>query len=166
MRFITWVPLAVMLLEPHRARLRVTPFLALGVVVSAYLRWVVLANPVEVVRHAYELEYLNVVQHPLLWAVLYIVAVIGAPLMSRYRSIVAFGALNLVGLVHRWPSSTNAFTLLVVCFRRHLFCSDARAHGSASATLRGGPDTRCRSGRSSLMGLRRFAVTPAAHGQY
>ena len=33
----TYVPLAVMLLEPKSARLRVAPFLALGVVVSAYL---------------------------------------------------------------------------------------------------------------------------------
>jgi hypothetical protein len=40
-----------------------------------------------------------VVQHPVVWAVLYIVAVIGAPLMSGYRSIVAFGVLNLVGLL-------------------------------------------------------------------
>ena len=38
----TYVPLAVMLLEPKSARLRVAPFLALGVVVSAYLAYVVL----------------------------------------------------------------------------------------------------------------------------
>ena len=38
----TWVPLAVMLLEPRGARLRVAPFLGLGVVVSLYLGWVVL----------------------------------------------------------------------------------------------------------------------------
>lgn len=75
------------------------PFLALGVVVSAYLAFVVLANPVEVIRHAHGLEYDTTVHHPLVWAVLYIVAVVGAPLMSGYRSIVAFGALNLVGLV-------------------------------------------------------------------
>ena len=95
----TYVPLAVLMLEPGRARRRVTPFLALGVVVSAYLAFVVLANPVEVIRHAHGLEYDTVVQHPVVWAVLYIVAVIGAPLMSGYRSIVAFGVLNLVGLL-------------------------------------------------------------------
>lgn len=95
----TYVPLAVMLLEPRHARLRVAPFLALGVVVSAYLAFVVLANPVEVIRHPHGLEYDTVVRQPMLWALLYIVAVIGAPLMSGYRSIVAFGALNLMGLV-------------------------------------------------------------------
>ena len=96
----TYLPLAVMLLDPHgRARRRAAPFLALGLIVSVYLSFVVLANPVEVIRHPYGLEYLTVVQHPIVWAVLYIVAVIGPPLMSGYRSLVAFGALNLVGLV-------------------------------------------------------------------
>lgn len=112
----TWVPLAVLLLEPRGARLRVAPFLALGAVVSAYLGWVVLANPVEVVRHAYGLEYLNVVQHPLLWAVLYIVAVIGAPLMSGYRSIVAFGAINMIGLALVAVFYANAFASLWCVF--------------------------------------------------
>lgn len=102
--FIAWpllpthVPLAVLLLEPRGSRLRVAPFLALGLVVSAYLAYVVLANPVEVIRHAHGLEYATVVQHPMVWAVLYIVAVIGAPLMSGYRSIIAFGVFNLVGI--------------------------------------------------------------------
>lgn len=96
----TYVPLAVMLLDPRGpTRRRAAPFLALGAVVSAYLGFVVLANPVEVIRHPNGLEYLTVVTHPMVWAVLYIVAVIGPPLMSGYRSIVAFGALNLVGLV-------------------------------------------------------------------
>lgn len=95
----TYVPLAILLLEPRHARRRVAPFVALGVVVSAYLAFVVLANPVQVIRHAHGLEYETVVHHPIVWAVLYIVAVIGAPLLSGYRSIVAFGVLNLVGLV-------------------------------------------------------------------
>ncbi|MGI9125354.1 MAG: DUF6629 family protein, partial [Mycobacterium sp.] len=90
---------AVLLLAPHGARLRVAPFLGLGAVVSAYLAYVVLFNPVQVIRHPYGLEYATVVAHPIFWSVLYIVAVIGAPLLSGYRSIVAFGVLNLVGLI-------------------------------------------------------------------
>jgi hypothetical protein len=39
------------------------------------------------------------VEHAVVWAVLYVVAVIGPALMSGYPSIVAFGVLNLVGLV-------------------------------------------------------------------
>lgn len=120
--FIAWpllptlVPLAVLLLEPQHARLRVAPFLALGAVVSAYLGWVVLLNPVQVIRHPYGLEYVNVVQHPLVWAVLYIVAVIGAPVMSRYRSIVAFGVLNLIGLIVVAVFYANAFASLWCVF--------------------------------------------------
>lgn len=112
----TYVPLAVMLLEPRRARLRVAPFLVLGVVVSAYLAYVVLANPVKVIEHAHGLEYDTVVQHPLIWAVLYILAVIGAPLMSRYRSIVAFGIVNLVGLIVVAVFYTQAFASLWCVF--------------------------------------------------
>lgn len=95
----TYLPLALLMLEPRRARLRVAPFVALGAVVSAYLAFVVLANPVEVIRHSHGLEYETNVHQPIVWAVLYIVAVIGPALLSGYRSIVAFGALNLVGLV-------------------------------------------------------------------
>ncbi len=148
----TWVPLAVLLLEPHRARLRVAPFLALGVVVSAYLGWVVLANPVEVVRHPYGLEYVNAVEHPLLWAVLYIIAVIGAPLMSGYRSIVAFGALNLVGLILVAVFYTNAFAslwcvfaaicsilMLVHMIRRRRLPEAERMHGDRAELLEATP---------------------------
>lgn len=112
----TYVPMAVLMLEPWHARRRVAPFLALGIVVSAYLAFVVLANPVEVIRHAHGLEYDTAVNHPLVWAVLYIVAVIGAPLMSGYRSIVAFGVLNLVGLVLVAVFYTQAFASLWCVF--------------------------------------------------
>ena len=112
----TYVPLAVLMLEPWHARRRVAPFLALGVVVSAYLAFVVLANPVEVIRHAHGLEYATVVHYPVVWAVLYIAAVIGAPLLSGYRSIVAFGALNLAGLVLVALFYTQAFASLWCVF--------------------------------------------------
>ena len=120
--FIAWpllpsyVPLAVLMIEPAHARRRVMPFLALGVVVSVYLAFVVLANPAEVIRHPHGLEYVTVVQHPIVWAVLYVVAVIGAPLMSGYRSIVAFGALNLVGLLLVAVAYYQAFASLWCAF--------------------------------------------------
>lgn len=120
--FIAWpllpayVPLAVMLLEPRHARRRIAPLFALGVVVSVYLAFVVLANPVGVIRHPHGLEYQTVVSSPLVWAVLYIVAVIGAPLMSGYRSLVAFGAVNLVGLLVVAAFYFEAFTSLWCVF--------------------------------------------------
>lgn len=94
----TYMPLAVMLIDPRR-RAAVAPLLVLGLIVSGYLGYVALANPVEVIRHDHGLEYATVVAHPLFWAVLYIVTVIVSLLMSSYRWIVAFGVLNLIGLI-------------------------------------------------------------------
>lgn len=94
----TLVPAAVLLLEPHGARLRVTPFLAVGLVVSAYLTYVVLGGPLVVEEHSHALVYRVGLENGVAWAVLYILAVVGPSLMSGYKSIVAFGALNLVGL--------------------------------------------------------------------
>ncbi|AWB92131.1 DUF6629 family protein [Aeromicrobium chenweiae] len=94
----TLVPAAVLLLEPRGARLRVAPFVALGVVVSAQLTYFVLNGPLVVEEHAHAVEYQVGLQNGTFWAVLYIVAVVGPSLLSGYPSIVAFGALNLVGL--------------------------------------------------------------------
>ena len=93
------LPLSVLLLEPRGARLRVAPFLALGAIVAAYLGYALASAPVGVVKHPHALEYVTGVRSGNLWAVLYVVAVIGPALLSGYRSIVAFGVLNLVGLV-------------------------------------------------------------------
>lgn len=93
------VPLAVLMLEPRGARLRVAPFVGLGAIVSTYLAVVVLTEPVGAIMHAHAMEYQTGVTNRGLWAVLYVVAVIGPALMSGYPSIVAFGAVNLVGLV-------------------------------------------------------------------
>jgi hypothetical protein len=94
----TLVPLAVLLLEPRGARARVAPFVALGVVVSAYLGYAVLDGPVTVTEHAHALAYGIGIPHGVVWSVLYVVAVIGPSVLSGYPSIVAFGVLNLVGL--------------------------------------------------------------------
>jgi len=143
----TYVPLAVLMLEPRRARLRVAPFVALGTVVSAYLGYVVLAYPVEVIRHSRGLEYDTDTHYPILWAVLYIVAVIGPALLSGYRSIVAFGALNLVGLVLVAVFYANEFAslwcvfaaassvlILVHMIRRRRLPDEQRLHGDPVLT--------------------------------
>lgn len=95
----TLLPISVLMLEPRGARMRVAPFVALGGVVSTYLAYVVLSRPVTVIEHPHALEYQNAVQNGIVWAVLYVIAVIGPALVSGYPSIVAFGLLNLVGLV-------------------------------------------------------------------
>ncbi len=92
------VPVAVLLLEPRGARQRVAPFVVLGVVVSAYLGWALVAEPFTVIEHPHAIEYDTSIPLGYLWAVLYIAAVIGPSILSGYRSVVAFGWLNLVGL--------------------------------------------------------------------
>lgn len=94
----TLVPTAVLLLEPRGARLRVAPFVAIGLVVSGYLAYTVLSGPLVVQRRPHALVYDVGLHNGIFWAVLYILAVVGPSLLSGYRSIVAFGALNLVGL--------------------------------------------------------------------
>lgn len=106
------VPLAVLLLEPHGARARVAPFVALGAVVSGYLTYVVLAQPITVVRHPHALEYRTGGGVGIVWVLLYVVAVIGPSLLSGYPSIVTFGILNLLGLVTVGLLYTQAFTSL------------------------------------------------------
>lgn len=95
----TLMPVSLTLLEPAERRVRLMPFVALGVVVSAYLAVVVLTRPVGFVPGACALEYQTVIDGPLVWAALYVLAAIGPTLLSGYRSIVLFGVVNLVCLV-------------------------------------------------------------------
>ena len=95
----TLVPTAVLLLEPRGARLRVAPFVAIGLAVSTYLTYAVLSGPLVVEERAHAVVYRAGLENGTFWAVLYILAVVGPSLLSGYPSIVAFGALNLVGLV-------------------------------------------------------------------
>lgn len=108
----TLVPVAILMLEPRGARLRVAPFVVLGAVVSVYLGVVALTRPVGVVEHANALEYVHTVQNPQVWAVLYVVAVIGPALLSGYPSVVAFGAINLVSLIAVAAVYLDAFASL------------------------------------------------------
>jgi hypothetical protein len=116
--FIAWpllpalVPIAVILLEPRQARRRMSPFVAMGVVVAAYLATVVLTRPVVVVLHPHALEYRTGVTHPLVWATLYVVAIVGALVTSSHRLVVVFGVLNLAGLIVVAVAYFDAFTSL------------------------------------------------------
>lgn len=106
------VPLAILMLEPRGARLRVAPFAVLGTVVAVYLAVVVLTEPVTVAKCPHTLQYQTAVQHGYVWAVLYVIAVIGPAVLSGYRSIVVFGIANLVGLIVVAVLYTQAFASL------------------------------------------------------
>jgi hypothetical protein len=106
------VPWAILMLEPRGARLRVAPFAVLGTVVAAYLAVVVLTEPVEARKGPHALQYQIGVHDGYVWAVLYVIAVIGPALLSGYRSIVVFGLANLVGLIVVAVLYVNAFASL------------------------------------------------------
>ena len=95
----TLMPLSVLLLEPRGARLRVAPFVVLGAVMSVVFAVEVFTAPIAVVVHPHALEYATGLSHGNLLAIGYAVAVVGAPMLSGYRSVVAFGLVNLVGLI-------------------------------------------------------------------
>jgi hypothetical protein len=95
----TLLPLSVILLEPRKARARVTPFLVLGLIVTAYLTITMIRNPVTVTVHEHSLGYGTGVSNGAFWSVLYVVAVIGPSILSGYRTIFWFGLFNLIGLV-------------------------------------------------------------------
>ncbi len=106
------MPLAVLLLEPRGARLRVAPFVVLGVAVAAYMSFEVLDGPVRIEERPHALIYHVDLSHGVVWSVLYVVAVIGPALLSGYPSIVGFGVLNLVGLSAVALLYTQAFASL------------------------------------------------------
>lgn len=94
----TFVPVAVLLLESGRRRQAVVPFLALGMAVSAYMAWHIAANGVRVSVHPHAIVYRVGLGDEDLWTGLYVLAVMGACLVSRHRAVVAFGVVNVVGL--------------------------------------------------------------------
>lgn len=136
-------PLSVLLLEPRGDRLRVAPFVCLGAVVATVLAVEVFSAPITVIAHPRALEYATGLRHGESLAAAYVVAVISPALLSGYRSVVAFGVVNLVGLLvvaavyveafaSLWcvyAAITSCLVVLHMVRRRHLADSD-RLHGA------------------------------------
>jgi hypothetical protein len=112
----TLMPLSVLLLEPRGDRLRVAPFVFLGALMSVVFAVEVLFTPVSVMVHPHALEYVTGLSHGGILAVGYVVAVIGPAVLSGYRSVVAFGLVNLVGLVVVAIAYKDAFASLWCVF--------------------------------------------------
>lgn len=108
----TLVPLAVLMLEPRGSRLRVAPFVALGIVVSAYMLQGLIDGPLRIDVHRHALVYHVDLHDAVLWSMLYVVAVVGPSVLSGYRSIIAFGLVNLAGLVTVALLYTESFASL------------------------------------------------------
>ncbi|MDQ2849930.1 MAG: hypothetical protein M3Y49_04200 [Actinomycetota bacterium] len=108
----TLVPIAVLMLEPRGSRLRVAPFAAIGIVVSADLLHSLLQGPLTIDVHRHALVYNLPLSHGIIVAVFYVVAVVGPSVLSGYRSIIVFGVANLVGLIAVALLYTRSFASL------------------------------------------------------
>ena len=95
-----FVPLAVIALEPTRRRkLMMVPFAATGTVIAVILFAAMVRGPVSVNLAPYHLSYSIRVTDGLLIIALYVVAVCGALLISGYRNVAIFGAVNFVAVI-------------------------------------------------------------------
>ena len=95
-----FVPLAVIALEPTRRRKQMmVPFALIGTAIAVILFAAMVRGPVGVKLAPYHLSYGIRVADGLLIVALYVVAVCGPLLMSGYRNVVIFGAVNLVAVI-------------------------------------------------------------------
>jgi len=95
-----FVPMAVIALEPTRRRkLMMVPFALTGTVIAVILFAAIVRGPVAVALAPHHLSYRIRVPDGLLIVVLYVIAVCGALLLSGYRNVAIFGAVNLVAVI-------------------------------------------------------------------
>ncbi|CAN5252156.1 hypothetical protein BH09ACT12_BH09ACT12_07010 [soil metagenome] len=108
----TLVPLAVQLIEPPGRVRRIVPFTVLGLMVTAYFGWTVASNGVAVREEPHALIYDIGLRYGMFATTLYVVAVTGSAIVSGFRSLVAFGVANLVGLTIVAVAYQQAFASL------------------------------------------------------
>lgn len=106
------VPAAVTLVAPPERRRAMLPFVGLGLMVAAVLLWSVMDGSIAVIPHEHALEYEVGVPAGVLMTVLYVVAVIGPPLLHGSKVLLAFGVANLVGLTVVAIAYVQAFASL------------------------------------------------------
>ena len=138
-----FVPMAVIALEPTRRRkLMMVPFALTGTVIAVILLAAMVRGPVGVKLAPYHLSYSIRVPDGLLVIALYVVAVCGPLLMSGYRNVVIFGAVNLVAVI--------VIARLTIYGFASVWCGWA-AVSSAAIALHcryGEPDTQTRRNRA------------------
>jgi hypothetical protein len=98
------VPGGIMAIEPTaRRRWLMAPFLAVGGGVAVVLFLALLRGPTTTVLAAYHVQYSIDLGYGLAIVSLYVAATCGSMLLSGYRHVVEFGAINLVAaIVFAW----------------------------------------------------------------
>lgn len=95
----TWVPLAVLLIEPFEAKRRqMVPLLVIGAVLSLFMATQVVRRGVEVSVAGHALDYVLPFSPAWLLAVPYVMATCLAPFVSSWRYVRWFGVGNIVAM--------------------------------------------------------------------
>jgi hypothetical protein len=118
------LPLSVVLFEPlSKDRRRMLPFLLVGTLTTLYVLWGLTAYPFQVYIKGDSIVYTNEATNNDVIAGLYIVATCGSLFFSKIKSMVVFGAANLVIL------------LIVMAVKRYAFTSVWCAYAAVASMI-------------------------------
>lgn len=88
------VPVAIALIEPKTRWPRFAPFIALGVVVAAWLGYSITAHPVSAAPDHHHMDYNVTIWGGIIVVGCYLITACGPGLISDFRSIRIFSVLN------------------------------------------------------------------------
>jgi len=134
------MPLSIFLIEPTKRKQRqMFGFLALGTLLALYILWGLIAYPLYVAAEAHGIIYNNVMVVTTPVAVLYVITTCGAMFFSGFRSLVAMGWANLIGLLtvmlvrrYEFTSLWCAYAAVVSVLIYIFFRRKKQHHGAAS----------------------------------
>ena len=126
-----YVPVAVLLMEPAGWRRRgLIAFVAAGVVVSAYLLYVLAAFPIASRPTGQHIEYVSPHFFAAVTMTLYLLSTAVSPLLSTHRMVVVFGALALLSFGAAYAFYATWF-ISVWCFFAALLSAVVYLHFGA-----------------------------------
>jgi hypothetical protein len=141
------VPLGFTLLEPDRRRARwMSPLVALGFLLGAYLLWQVTAYPVGAYPQARCIDYVTHTPNDLLIGVAYVLATCGPALISSPPRLRWFGVVSLIGVIAAaivrldeltslWCVYVSLVSVLILEHFRRLRGSESAAAARPSASV-------------------------------
>jgi len=107
------LPLSVLLFESDaKSRRRMLPFVVLGGATMLYMLWALNAYPLVVYIRGNSIVYLNQGTNHTPLALLYVIATCGSLFFSKIRTMIVFGAVNLMTLLAVMEFKRYAFTSL------------------------------------------------------
>ena len=118
------LPLSVLLFEPDvGSRRRMLPFAVLGALTTLYMLWGLTADPLRVYVEHNSIVYINDATNHTVLAILYVICTCGSLFFSKVRTMVIFGAANLIIL------------LIVMAVRRYAFTSVWCAYAAVASII-------------------------------